>query len=62
MIICLCKAVNERRLRDAVRSAEEPVVEVQRRCGAGTVCGACRDDVVRIVRDEQVRGEQLAAK
>lgn len=62
MIVCLCKAVNERRLRAAVRHADEPVDEVGRRCGAGTACGACRDEVVRIVKDEQSRVEPLAAK
>lgn len=62
MIICMCKAITERRLRAAVQRADDEPVDVQRRCGAGTSCGACRAEVERIVLQERRRVDPLAAK
>jgi len=62
MIICMCKAITERRLRAAVQRADDEPVDVQRRSGAGTSCGMCRTDVERIVLEARRRVDPLAAK
>jgi len=41
MIICLCRAVCEQALGDALESGASSVDAVTSACGAGGVCGAC---------------------
>jgi bacterioferritin-associated ferredoxin len=42
MIVCLCANVSERKLRATIAGGATTVKEVERRCGAGAGCGACR--------------------
>ena len=41
MIVCLCRAVCERVLDDAIAAGASSVEAVRRVCGAGGDCGAC---------------------
>ncbi len=43
MYVCLCCAVTDYQLRDAVVDGALDVAEIGRRTGAGTDCGQCRD-------------------
>jgi bacterioferritin-associated ferredoxin len=45
MIVCQCEAVCEKRLREAIAAGASTVEEVGRACGAGTGCGACREQI-----------------
>jgi bacterioferritin-associated ferredoxin len=63
MYVCLCKAVSDRIVRKCVREGAETIERVGRACGAGTVCGSCRDDISCIIREEKrEEDESLAAK
>jgi bacterioferritin-associated ferredoxin len=42
MLVCHCKGVTERDVRDAIRSGACSHREIARRCGAGSMCGGCR--------------------
>ena len=43
MLVCHCKSVSEREVRDAIRSGACTRRDVARRCaGAGSMCGGCR--------------------
>jgi bacterioferritin-associated ferredoxin len=52
MIVCLCEAMSERNVRQAVREGACSRFELSRSTGAGTHCGSCRCDLKHIVRDE----------
>lgn len=54
MIVCSCKAVNDRRITRAVEQGAATVEEVGEACGAGTKCGSCRPVVHEII--ETARG------
>lgn len=41
MILCLCKAVSDREVDDAIRRGASSTSAVGQVCGAGTDCGAC---------------------
>ena len=41
MIVCICKAVNERAIRRAVADGIETFDELQFELGVGTCCGKC---------------------
>ena len=50
MIICSCRAVSDRALRDAA-AAGLSRAQVAHATGAGTDCGHCRDAVADIVAE-----------
>ena len=50
-IVCNCLGVTNGMIKDAVDSGATSLEEVQDITGAGTVCGACLDDVARLVAE-----------
>lgn len=52
MIVCLCEALSERALRQAVREGCSSRFELAEATGAGRNCGNCRCDLKEIVRSE----------
>ena len=48
-VVCNCLSITNGMIKDAVDSGASTVEEVQDITGAGTVCGACLDDVKRLV-------------
>ncbi len=51
MIVCLCRRVTDRAIRDLVADGAASVDEVAARCGAGTGCGGCRQFVAHMVAE-----------
>ena len=41
MIVCICKAVSDRRIRNAVSEGASSLRDVSRELGVGTCCGKC---------------------
>lgn len=41
MFVCICKAVSDRHIRDAVRQGATSLRQVSRELGVGTCCGKC---------------------
>lgn len=52
MIVCHCRGVSDRTIREAVRSGARSLGEVTARCGAAGRCGGCRPLVDLVVRLE----------
>ncbi len=50
-IVCSCLNITNGMIRDAVKSGAKTLEEVQEITGAGTVCGACLDDVKRLIEE-----------
>lgn len=50
-IVCTCMSVTNGMIKDAVDAGAETLEEVQEATGAGTVCGACLEDVERLVEE-----------
>lgn len=51
MIICLCEAVNERRIREEIRHGADSIHRIRRACGAGGGCGQCVCDLKAMLRE-----------
>lgn len=49
-IICNCQCVTNLAIKEAVDSGASTLEEVQAATGAGTVCGACLEQVESLVR------------
>ena len=45
MLVCLCHPTSHRDLDSIIDEGARTVEEIGRRCGAGTGCGACVDDL-----------------
>ena len=41
MIVCVCKAVSERQIRNAVKGGAHSLRDLTRELGVGTCCGKC---------------------
>ena len=41
MLICHCRAVNDRVIRDAIAAGARAPEDVAQQCGAGSRCGSC---------------------
>jgi bacterioferritin-associated ferredoxin len=52
MIVCHCRAVSDRVLREAVRRGHASVDAVIEQTGAGTCCGGCLPSVCEVVDAE----------
>jgi bacterioferritin-associated ferredoxin len=45
VLVCLCHPANERDIDACIRDGARSVEDIGEMCGAGTGCGACRDDL-----------------
>ncbi|HKU96311.1 MAG TPA: (2Fe-2S)-binding protein [Vineibacter sp.] len=53
MYVCICNAVNERAVRDAIGRGCRTVGEVYRSCGARPQCGKCSIDIARCIQQQR---------
>jgi bacterioferritin-associated ferredoxin len=51
MIICICNAVCDRRLRGLAADGVRTLTQIEAACGAGGDCGTCQADIERIVAE-----------
>ena len=49
MLVCLCHGVNERTVVRLVQDGVDTVEGIGRRCGAGTGCGACVEEIEDLI-------------
>ena len=59
MVVCHCRAVNDRRLRTVIDAGATSPEEIARRCGAGGSCGGCRPTIESLI--EEQRGARASA-
>ena len=52
MIVCHCRAITDRAIRNAVREGFSTAQAVTEQTGAGSCCGGCLPGVDAVVRDE----------
>ena len=52
MIICLCKGISDKHVRESIGRGASTVEEVADDCGAGTGCGTCHDMIHMMLADD----------
>ncbi len=55
MIVCLCQAVSDSQIEEAINRGASSVEAVGRVCGAGTDCGSCVQSIVERLAGAQGR-------
>lgn len=48
-VVCYCLNITNGMIKDAVAAGASTLEEVQEATGAATICGACTDEVQRLV-------------
>lgn len=48
-IVCNCMGVTNGMIKEAIEAGAVTLEEVQEATGAGTVCGACNDDIQHLI-------------
>lgn len=61
MYICICKAVNERRIARAVAEGATTLKDLRQRTELGTGCGKCVPQAYQLLRDSLERRHSPAA-
>ncbi len=52
MYVCICKSVNETKIRQEVREGRGRLCDLKENLGVGSQCGQCVDHAQEIVFDE----------
>ena len=55
MIVCLCKAVDDRQIRRAIGHGATSADDIEAMCGAGAGCGGCREFIDDMIRRERMK-------
>ncbi|MCK6551379.1 (2Fe-2S)-binding protein [Myxococcota bacterium] len=54
MIVCLCRAVSDRKILSVIQEGASTVREVTAKCGAGGGCGACKPMIAGMLLEHRV--------
>jgi bacterioferritin-associated ferredoxin len=57
MIVCLCHPATDRDVESCIRDGARSVEDIGEMCGAGTGCGACRDELREKLERSGIGGE-----
>lgn len=61
MYVCICRAVPERRIVEAVATGATTLQDLRARTGLGTGCGKCVPQAYQLLREELERRQSPAA-
>ena len=61
MYVCLCKAVTDSEIFDAVDDGAAHVAHLEERCGLGTGCGRCRETAQQLIDEHLAQSLSYAA-
>ena len=61
MYVCLCKAVTDKQIRDAVDNGVQNIDQLQDSCGAVTGCGRCREVAQELIEERLADTQYYAA-
>ena len=51
MYVCICNAVTDTEIRDAVQNGARSLADIKATLGAATCCGRCADHTDKLVRE-----------
>ena len=51
LYVCICKAVSDRDIKEAVANGAEDLLTIQSRLGAATGCGSCAEYTTQVINE-----------
>jgi len=60
VFVCICRAVTKTEVLEQIRLGAHTEHEVSRRCGAGTDCGSCLDQICDLIDETTLAGAPAA--
>ncbi len=61
MFVCVCHAVTDRDIHDAVEAGVEHVDQLEELCGAGSGCGTCKHTAQQLIESRLMESQAYAA-
>jgi len=61
MFVCVCHAVTDRDIHEAVDRGIDHVDQLAEVCGAGTCCGSCRPTAQELIEARLMEAQSYAA-
>ena len=61
MYVCLCKAVTDKQIHDAVDNGVQDMAQLQETCGAATGCGRCAEVAQALINERLAEAQYYAA-
>ena len=61
MFVCVCHAVTDRDIHEAVDGGVDHVDQLGELCGAGTCCGSCRSTAQELIESRLMEAQSYAA-
>lgn len=61
MFVCVCHAVTDREIHEAVDNGVEHVDQLEELCGAGTGCGTCKTTAQELIDARRMEARSYAA-
>ncbi|MCB1168579.1 MAG: (2Fe-2S)-binding protein [Leptospiraceae bacterium] len=53
VFVCICKAVNDRAIRESMERGSETLEDLERDLGVGSSCGRCRAHAAAVLADHR---------
>ena len=60
MLVCVCKAINDQKLEELIQEGHQTVELIEKACGAGGDCGACKRKLEQRLQQTQQGQTSLA--
>ncbi len=61
MFVCVCHAITDRDIHDAVDAGVDHVDQLEELCGAGSACGTCRYTAQELIDARLMESQSYAA-
>ncbi len=58
MYVCLCNALTDTQIRDAIAGGAQRPKDVYTACGCNAQCGCCTGTMLTIIREQPVGADQ----
>ncbi|GGW59606.1 bacterioferritin-associated ferredoxin [Alishewanella tabrizica] len=62
MFVCICKAVSDKAIKQAIAEGADSIRDLKARLGVGSQCGKCVCQASQILHNELVKQHQLIDK
>lgn len=62
MFVCICKAVSDKAIKQAIAEGADSIRDLKARLGVGSQCGKCVSQASQILHNELVKQHQLIDK